>query len=116
MNNAAKYEIDIGCVIDDNWGPYGVARLVDIAQDLGMEISGLDESAVRAYRNNEEDFQDEETGEFHSSSDWLFMQGGLGDEAEEWLNENIAQEGFSFGWFDSGFFYMSTEWWQEEAF
>lgn len=108
------YEFSTGCWIDENWGHYGVARLVDIAQDLGMEISGLDESAVWAYRNNEDEFQDEQTGEYHNASDWLFMQGGLGDEAEEWLNDNIAKPGFYFGWYEGGFFLMPTEWWNEE--
>jgi len=108
-----KHEFSTGCWIDGHWGHYGVARLVDIAQDLGMEISSLDESAVWAYRNNEERFQDEQTGEYHDASEWLFSQGGLGDEAEEWLNENIAKPGFSFGWSDGEFFLMDNSWWED---
>lgn len=108
------YEFSTGCWIDGHWGHYGVSRLVEIAQDLGMEISGLDESALWAYKNSEEQFQDEITGEYHSSSEWMLMQGGLADEAEDWLNENIAKPGFSFGWNDGEFFLMDYQWWSEE--
>lgn len=112
---ATKFQPSTGCWIDSRWGHYGVSHLVDIAKDLGMEISDLDESALWAYKNNEEEFQDEVTGEYHSSSDWIYMQGGLGDEAEEWLNDNIAQPEYSFGWYEGEFFLMPTEWWQEEV-
>jgi hypothetical protein len=109
-----KFQLSTGCIIDSHWGHYGVARLVDIAQEYGMEISDLDEEAVWAYRNNMEEFQDEATGEFHSAPGWIFDQGGLGDEAEDWLNENVAKEGFSFGWNDGELFYMNDEWWDED--
>lgn len=108
------YEPSTGCWIDGHWGHYGVARLVDIAQDFGMETSGLDESALWAYRNNVDNFQDEQTGEYHDASEWMLMQGGLADEAEDWLNENIAQPGYSFGWADGEFFLMAYSWWSEE--
>lgn len=109
-----KFQPSTGCWIDGHWGHYGISRLVEIAQDHGMEISDLDESALWAYINNEEEFQDEVSGEYHNSSDWLLMQGGLGDEAEEWLNDNIAQPGYSFGWMDGEFFLMNHDWWGEE--
>lgn len=104
------YEFSTGCWIDGNWGHYGVARLISIVQDLGMEISDLDESALVAYNNWDEEFQDEVTGEYHSSYEWLFS---LGDEAEDWLNENIAKPGYLFGWFESELFYMPYSWWDE---
>ena len=107
-------EPSTGCWIDGRWGHYGISRLVSIAQDLGMEISDLDESALWAYNNNEEEFQDEATGEFYSASDWLLMQGGLCDEAEDWLNENVAQPGYMFGWSEGEFFLMPYSWWGDE--
>lgn len=106
------YSFSTGCWIDSHWGHYGVARLVDIAQDMGMEISGLDESALWAYRNNEEEFQDEVTGERHNASEWMLMQGGLADEAEDWLDINLAEEDFRFGWYEGEFFYMHKSWWE----
>lgn len=108
-----NFQVSTGCWIDGHWGHYGVSRLVDIAQDLGMEISDLDESALWAYKNGEEEFQEEVTGEYHSSSDWMLMQGGLGDEAEEWLNLNIAKEDYMFSWYEGEFFYMHKSWWEE---
>jgi hypothetical protein len=113
-SQVVRYEPATGCWIDDRWGHYGVARLVDIAQDYGFEISDLDESALWAYRNNERFFQDEVTGEHHESSDWMLMQGGLADEAEDWLNDNIAKPGYVFGWNDGEFFLMHHTWWSEE--
>ncbi len=106
-----KYEPATGCWIDGHWGHYGIARLVDIAQDNGFEISDLDESAVWAYRNNIENFYDEQTGEFHNAFEWTLA---VSEDAEEWLNEHIARPGFYFGWHDGEFFYMATGWWSED--
>lgn len=108
------YEPATGCWIDGHWGVYGVSRLVEIAQDYGFEISDLDESALHAYKKGIQSFQDERTGEYHDASEWMLMQGGLADEAEEWLNNNVALPGFMFGWNDGEFFYMGIEWWSEE--
>lgn len=110
-----RYEPATGCWIDGHWGHYGSVRLVEIAQDYGFEISDLDDVALATYRDwSKEDFLDEQTGEYHSSSDWILMQGGLADEAEDWLNDNVARPGFSFGWNDGEFFYMDYHWWSEE--
>lgn len=35
--------------------------------------------------------------------------------AEEWLNEHVAKDGYSFGWHDGDFVYQSTAWWEEEG-
>jgi hypothetical protein len=35
------------------------------------------------------------------------------DVAENWLNENVAPEGYSFGWHEGEFFLWSTETWAE---
>lgn len=113
-SSETHYEPSTGCWIDGHWGHYGASRLVEIAQDYGFEISALDESALWAYKNGDEEFQDEQTGEYHHASDWMLMQGGLTDEAEDYLNENIARQGYYFGWVDGEFFYMSHEWWGEE--
>lgn len=58
-SNGIHYEPATGCWVDGHWGIYGITRLVEIAQDFGFAISDLDESAVWAYKNNEELFQDE---------------------------------------------------------
>ncbi len=114
--DVVTYEPATGCWIDGHWGHYGAARLVEIAQDYGFEISDLDEAALEGYRDwDKESFLDEATGEYHNASEWILMQGGLADEAEEWLNDNVARPGFAFGWSDGEFFYMDYLWWSEES-
>jgi hypothetical protein len=39
----------------------------------------------------------------------------LSDEAEEWMNDNIAPEGFAFGWHDGEWFLWSIKEWQDVA-
>lgn len=110
-----KFQPSTGCWIDGHWGHYGPARLVEIAQDYGFEISDLDEKAMESYRDwDQENFLDEATGEYHNASEWILMQGGLADEAEDWLNENVAQPGFYMSWMDGEFFYMNNEWWGDD--
>jgi hypothetical protein len=108
-----KFQPSTGCWVDGHWGHYGVSRLVDIAQDYGMEISELDSLALHAYTDGIDEFEDEQTGEYHSAADWMLMQGGLGDEAEEWLDINVAEEEYMFGWYSGEFFYMHKSWWEE---
>lgn len=85
---------DSGCWIDGHWGQYAVERLLSIAKDLGW---GYD---IRA--------DIEINGE-----DAIF---DLADEAEAWLNEEIAPEGHQFGWSSGEFFLMPHEWWMEQDF
>ena len=35
------------------------------------------------------------------------------DEAENWLQENVAPEGYSFGWSDGDFYLLSDSNWQD---
>jgi hypothetical protein len=39
----------------------------------------------------------------------------LSDEAEEWMNDNVAPEGFAFGWHDGEWFLWSIKEWQDVA-
>lgn len=110
-----KFQPSTGCWIDGHWGHYGPARLIEIAQDYGFGITDLDEKAMESYRDwDKDDFLDEATGEYYNASEWILMQGGLADEAEDWLNDNVARPGLSFGWSDGEFFYMDYHWWSEE--
>lgn len=106
-----KYELSTGCFIDDRWGVYGVTRLIQIAREFGFEIDEIDETALYAFSKDKDEFEVE--GETYYASDIILDQGGLGDLAEDWLNDNIAQPGFSFGWNDGEFFYMNDGWWEE---
>jgi hypothetical protein len=33
------------------------------------------------------------------------------EEAVEYLNDHVARDGYSFGWYEGNFFYQSEEWW-----
>lgn len=106
-------EPSTGCWIDGHWGHFGVTRLIEIAQDYGYELCDDDEKAVHAFKDWIDEFEGD-CGEYHNAADWILMQGGLGDDAEEWLNENVAREGYNFGWNDGEFFYMNHNWWDDQ--
>lgn len=82
---------EAGCWIDGHWGHYGSQRLLTIASCYGFQYSAID-------------FEDPDCME----AVWWEA-----DIAEAWLNENIAPEGFSFGWYDGEFFLWPEETWQE---
>jgi len=106
-------QLATGCWIEGSWGQFASTRLIEIAQEYGYEISDDDEKAVNAYKAYDDEF-DGECGEKHNASEWILMQGGLLDDAEEWLNKNVAREGFAFGWSDGELFYMNTEWFDQD--
>lgn len=90
MSNNTKLEV--GCVFD---GVLGVSttiqRICQFALDLGWD------GRVP-------------TDEDQSDSEEVF---GLEDEATEWLNEHIAEEGFTFDWHDGSYFYWSNDEWNQ---
>ena len=111
---------DMGCWIDGHWGQYGVARMVDIADGYGfgdpasplsthetIVISHLARWHMAAMMPSSSLELNEEQWE------WLM---DAADMVEQWLNENVAPEGFSFGWHDGEFFLWSTESWEENGF
>lgn len=109
-----KYEPSTGCWIDDRWGQYGVTRLIEIAEEYGFRTDDTDDFAIYAYKNSIDSFILE--GDVVYPVDWILGQGGLGDIAEDWLNEHVAKPGFSFGWQDGEFFLMNNEWWEEDEY
>jgi hypothetical protein len=38
----------------------------------------------------------------------------LANEVTDWLNENVASDGYAFGWHDGEFMFMTKEWWSEQ--
>lgn len=81
---------DAGCWIDGHYGIYATERVLSIAKDLDWPVSGdIDINDV----------------------DQLF---DATDEAVDWMNKNVAPEGFSFGWHDGEFFLWSDEEWEED--
>jgi hypothetical protein len=96
------YEPSTGCWIDDRWGHYAPARLIQIAVDLGWQDQDAAELAD-CYMDHKGMDADKAERTFWASED-----------AEDWLNENVAREGYMFGWSDGEFFLMPIEWWSEE--
>lgn len=85
-------KIEVGCVFDGVLGVYTTQRVCRFASDLGWdghvptddEIQSDGESALE-----------------------------LEDSATEWLNEHIAEEGFTFGWHEGSYFYWSHDEWNQ---
>ena len=100
---------DAGCWIDGHWGQYGTARQIVIAGDYGYpnaEVVALAQKKLATIGpnvNNNPELTDDEEEELYWRS----------DEVDDWLNENVAPKGFSFGWHDGEFFLGSDEWWDE---
>lgn len=78
-----------GCWIDGHLGQYATSRLIEIAIAYGYDTGEYD-------RENLDDVV------------WV------GEGAEDYLNEYVAPDGYSFGWFDGEFFLWSFEMWDDE--
>lgn len=85
---------DAGCWIDGHWGWRGSHRLIQLAHEFGWP-RGEAEDAIR----EDDEFVHE-----------------IADEAEEWMNNNVAPANHSFGWFDGEWFLWSHETWEDETF
>lgn len=92
-----------GCIIDGHHGWHAHAMMVDYAASMGCPLTAEDLVFLYHYRRGETLPSGEET------ADYVLNQGGLMDVCEDWLNENIATEGFSFGWNDGDFGYYPND-------
>lgn len=92
-------ELEPGCYVDGHWGRYGTGRVIELAVDFGWDDEEARELLYHA-PTSPPDFDD-------ASYD-------ISQDAELWLNENVAPEGFSFGWYDGEFFLWSDEEWENE--
>ena len=101
---------DSGCYVDGHWGQYGIAHMITRAEDMGYNDAEVIRIADKHLASmitwgsaGKEPLTDDEYEIMLCSS----------DEVEEWLNENVAPEGYSFGWWDGEFFLWSDEQWEE---
>lgn len=86
-------ELDYGCYVDRCRGFIDSQVMVcDLASHLGW---------TGEVPKDPEDF-----------SDWDDL-GDAAEEAENWLNNNIAARGAAFGWHEGNFMYWTTEEWQQ---
>ncbi len=100
---------DAGCLFDGHNGIYIYGMIVDLAVECGMELSDHDSIERRWAYDHEVDNATLAQCFEHLVDPY----GGLADKATEWLNENVAPEGFRFDWSDGEFYFMSDEWWEE---
>lgn len=103
---------DAGCWIDGTWGRFVSVRVVGIALHYGWELSPEDLATYdRLFNETQWD------GPLALDDDWdaLLDQGGMADDAEKWLNEHIAPDGYAFGWHAGEFFLWPDETWEQEC-
>lgn len=108
-------EPSTGCWIDGHWGWKGVSRLIEIAEDYGFQLFEDDMIALLTFNQGDEEFYDMD-GTLCFASDWILGQGGIGDDAEAFLNQTVARPGFMFAWMNGEFFYMNEDWFCDEDF
>lgn len=99
---------DAGCYVDGHWGQYAIAHMIQRAQEFGYDdaqvIDLADRHLASMMPSGSEPLPDDEHEALICAS----------DEVECWLNENIAPDGYSFGWYEGEFFLWSTEQWECE--
>jgi hypothetical protein len=103
---ADQAEQSRGCWIEGSRGWTGSGYLVEIAQGHGMPLDADDDAIVTAYLTSTASITltTGETLDADGITGAVIDQGELTDRAQQWLNENIAPEGWAFGWCDGEFF------------
>lgn len=93
---------DAGCIVDGPAGIYGPRIVIELALEHGWAGEDANYSASMDVRW----MNDYEAGPSVQAdcAERVHEQGGWLDEAEEFLNANVAPEGFLFGWHDGEFF------------
>lgn len=101
---------DAGCYVDSHWGQYAVAHMVARATEWGWHDAELEDIADRHLASiSPSDAPGITDDEHEALSD-------ASDSVEQWLNDHVAPEGYSFGWHDGEFFLQSDAWWEVEAY
>lgn len=101
-----------GCWVDGHWGVYGVTRVIDIATGHGWDgVTATHQEAIDCYSGDRDTC---EGAVYGCGCPGIVVD--LADGAEQWLNDNCAPDGYSFGWHDGEFFLWSDESWSEESY
>ena len=110
---------DAGCWLEDARGWRAAAELVRIAWAYGMPHDDDDELIIQSYDESVTVVLSDGTkvgngvNDSQDAADYVIGQAGMADNAEVWLNENVAPTGYSFGWHDGEFFLWSDLAWQD---
>ena len=107
-------EADAGCWIEGHWGQYGPARLCEIALERGWNDDKATELPFAVQHRSTADLvaqklasmgpsdTDPPTADEEEQIIWA------SEDAETWLNENVAPEGHYFTWEDGEFFLFGS--------
>ena len=76
--------------------------MVEIAQGFGFELDGLERQSTANYLSDE-----------YTDGDAAEIVYGAADKAEAYLNEHVAPEGYSFGWYEGEFYLWLVEAWED---
>ena len=98
---------DAGCYVDGHWGQYAVAHMVSRAEEFGYADADVTELADRHIASMGP------SGAESLTDDEYEILSDASDDVENWLNENIAPEGYSFGWFEGEFYLWSDKLWTD---
>ncbi len=102
-------ETDAGCWVDGHWGQYGLARMVSIAEDCGYDDDEVIDIATRHLASIGPSTSEPITDDEHE------ILRDAADEVEQWLNDNVAPDGYYFGWYDGEFMLWSDETWADDT-
>lgn len=86
--------METGCYVAGHEGWHGVLSVIGMAEDHGFEVDDDDREHLAKFERGEDD------------EGYTYE---IGDDAEQYLNDKVASEGFSFGWHDGEFFYWADE-------
>lgn len=94
---------DAGCWIDEaNWGWRGIGRMVQIAVGCGWPITEDDAATLDLFLGDEP---------YDPTLSVPEAMDDMARDAESWLTDHVAPEGYSFGWHDGSFYLGSDGWW-----
>lgn len=89
-----------GCWVDGHWGQYGISRAIALAEGYGYPDKDVIAIAHKHLASNG-------TFEEVTPDDYdTLVQ--VSDEVDEWMTNNVAPEGFYFGWHE-GEWFLSDE-------
>ena len=98
----------VGEIVSDACGQYALALSISIAGDHGYDN---DEIVTLARKKMACEMPSTAPSLTEHEEEILDM---AADEVENWMNENIAPEGHSFGWWDGGFYLWPDATWDGE--
>lgn len=93
MTTKQTFGTETGCVFDSSRGIYIPQEIVELARAYGWEFDGW-----QAWEENNDNNNDAYE---------------LSDEALEWLNLNVAEDGYQFAWWEGNVMYWSDAEWDE---